>query len=50
MEIVLKEIRKNILNNIDIIEDDLTFENILLEPVLAHNINTYTVTGFKPIF
>lgn len=50
VEIVHKEVRKNILNNIVLIEDDLTFENILLDWVLVHNNNTHTVTWFKPIF
>ena len=50
VEIVHKEVRKNILNNIVLIEDDLTFENILLDWVLVHNNNTHTVTWLKPIF
>jgi len=50
VEIVHKEVRKNILNNLDLIEDAIFFENILLDCVLVHNNNTHTVTGYKPVF
>jgi len=50
MEIVHKEVRKNILNNLDLIEDAISFENILLDCVLVHNNNTHKVTLYKPVF
>ena len=50
MEFVPKEMRKNILCNINDIIDDISFKNIILECVSIHNNNIHTVTGFKPSF
>lgn len=50
VEVVHKEVRKNLLCNINDIIDDISFKNIILECVSIHNNNIHTVTGFKPSF
>ena len=50
MEIVHKEVRKNILNNIHLITDDVSFDNVLLDSVNIHNNNIHTVSGYSPCF
>ena len=50
VELVHKEVRKNILNKINEIVDDVTFKNVILECVNIHNNNIHTVTGFKPSY
>ena len=50
MDVVHKEVRKNILSNINQIVDEISFRNIILECVNIHNNNWHTVTGYKPSF
>lgn len=50
VEVVHKEVRKNILNNIEFILDKTTFDNVVLDCVKIHNENVHTITGFKPSF
>ena len=50
VEVVHKEVRKNILYNRHLIKDDISFENIVLDSVLVHNMNIHTITGYKPSF
>ena len=50
VEVVHKEVRKNILCNINDIIDELSFKNIILECVNIHNNNIHTVTGYAPSF
>ena len=50
VEIVHKEVRKNILNSIDLIIDKISFDNVILDSVKIHNENVHTITGFKPNF
>ena len=45
-----KEVRNYVLNNLNIIEDDITFKNLILEAVSVRYNNEHTVTAFKPIF
>jgi hypothetical protein len=47
VEVVHKEVRKNILSKINEIVDDVTFKNFIIECVNIHNNNIHTVTGFK---
>ena len=42
--------RKNILNNILLIVDDISFENILLDSINIHNNNIHTSAGFSLSF
>lgn len=44
MEALHKEVRKNILSNINNIIDEISFRNII------YNNNWHTVTGYKPSF
>lgn len=39
MEVLDKEVRRNILCNINIIEDEVSFKNIILDYVNIHNNN-----------
>lgn len=50
VEIVHKEVRKNILLNFNQFEDENSFKNLILDCVDIHNNNEDTVTGFKPSF
>ena len=50
MEVVHKEVRKNILLKINDIIDYIYCKNIILECINVHNNNIYTVTYFKPSF
>ena len=50
VEVVQKEVRKNILYNRHLIKDDISFENIVLDSVLVHNMNIHKITGYKPSF
>ena len=50
VEVVHKEVRKNILTKINEIIDDVTFKNVILECVSIHNNNIHTVTGYKPSY
>ena len=50
VEIVHKEVRKNILCNINEIVDAISFNNIILNCVNIHNNNIHTVTGYRPSF
>ena len=42
MEVLDKEVRRNILCNINIIEDEVSFKNIILDYVNIHNNNNIT--------
>lgn len=50
VEVINKEIRKNILLNFNLIDDDITFKNLIIDCVNIHNNNVHTITGFKPSF
>ena len=50
VEVVHKEVRKNIFYNINKINNDIDFKNILLDCEEIHNNIIHTVTGFKPSF
>lgn len=50
VEVVHKEVRKNILCNINYIEDDITFKNVIIDSVNIHNNNIHMITGYKPCF
>ena len=50
VEVVHKEVRKNIFYHINKINNDIDFKNILLDCVEIHNNNIHSVTGFKPSF
>ena len=50
VEVVHKEVRKNIVYNRHLIKADISFENILLDSVLVHNMNIHTITGYKHSF
>ena len=50
MDVVHKEVRKNILSNINQIVDEIFFRNIILECVNIHNNYWDKVTGYKPSF
>ena len=50
VEIVHKEVRKNILLNFNQIVDDISFKNLILDCIDIHNNNVHSVTGFKPSF
>ena len=47
---VHKEVRKNLLLNFGQIEDEITFQNLILDCVNIHNNNVHPTTGFKPTF
>ena len=50
VEVIHKEVRKNILLNFNLIDDDITFKNLIIDCVNIHNNNVHTITGFKPSF
>lgn len=50
VEVVHKEVRKNILCNINDNIDELSFKKIILECVNIHNNNIHSVTGYAPSF
>lgn len=50
MEIVHKEVRKNIILNFNQIEDEITFKTLILDCVEIHNNKVHSITGFKPSF
>ena len=50
VEIVHKEVRKNILLNFNQNLDEISFKNLILDCVDIHNNNVHSVTGFKPTF
>ena len=50
VEVVLKEVRNYVLKNLNIIEYNIAFKNLILESVSVYNNNVHTVTGFKLVF
>ena len=51
MEVIPKEVRRNILCNINIIEDEVSFENIIiLDCININNNYIHIVTGLSPHF
>ena len=50
VEVVYKEVRKNILFNINKIKEEISFRNTILDCVNIHNNNYHSVTGYKPVF
>ena len=50
VEVIHKEVRENILSNINQIFDEIPFRNIILKCVNIHNNNWHTVTDYKPLF
>ena len=50
VEVVKKEVCKNILCNINKRIEEISFNNIVLERVYIHNNNIHIITGYKPIF